>query len=49
MEYSSSCQIMQQWMWRKLMAYLCNARCNGMATTTPYDNVARVCMRMRNT
>ena len=36
MEYSRNCQIMQQWMWRKLMAYLCNARCNGMATTCVY-------------
>ena len=38
MEYSrfqivDSCQVMQQWMWRKLM--LCFL-CNGMATTCVY-------------
>ena len=41
MEYSRSCQIMQQWMWRKLWL-ICVMR--GVMGWQP-----RVCMRMRNT
>ena len=36
MEYRPSCSnyiVMQQWMWRKLMLFLCS---NGMVTTCVY-------------